>query len=61
MTGSTSEIRHAPPRAGDVKHSLASIEKLKAAGFRPAGSLADGLRTTVAYFQEKRRIAAAPA
>lgn len=61
MTGSTSEIRHAPPRAGDVKHSLASIEKLKAAGFRPAGSLADGLRTTVAYFQEKRRIVASPA
>lgn len=59
LTGSTSDIRYAPPRAGDVKHSQASIEKLKAAGFRPAGSLADGLRTTVEYFRA-RRSAAAP-
>ena len=31
LTGSKSEIKHAPERAGDVKHSLAAIEKLRAA------------------------------
>lgn len=50
LTGSRSEIRHAAERAGDVKHSLASIEKLRAAGFKPANSFAGGLKTTVEFF-----------
>lgn len=44
MTGSSSGIVYAPERAGDVLHSVASVEKLKAAGFYPEGSLADGLQ-----------------
>lgn len=47
---SHSEIRHAPERPGDVKHSLACIDKLRAAGFSPAGSFNAGLEATVAYF-----------
>lgn len=43
LTGSRSEIRFAPERAGDVKHSQASIEKLLATGFRPTSSLKEGL------------------
>ena len=54
QTGSTSEIRHAPERAGDVKHSLAAIDKLQAAGFTPRGSLAEGLEATVRYFRSKK-------
>ncbi len=50
MTRSRSEIQHAPERAGDVKHSMASIDKLLAAGFTPSGSLDEGLKATVAYF-----------
>ena len=53
MTGSRSEIRHAPERAGDVKHSMASIDKLLAAGFKPSGSLEEGLRATVEYFMKR--------
>ena len=33
LTGSRSEIRHAPARPGDVKHSMAAIDRLRAAGF----------------------------
>lgn len=54
LTGSISEIRHAPERAGDVKHSMAGVDKLRASGFVPAGSLADGLDATVGYFRRKR-------
>jgi len=53
ITGSSSEIRHAPERAGDVKHSLAAIEKVRAAGFVPRGSLAEGLADTIEWFQKK--------
>lgn len=53
LTGSHSEIKHAPPRAGDVKHSLASIDKLRAAGFTPASSFAAGLNETVRWFIAK--------
>ena len=51
LTGSRSEVRHTPERAGDVKHSLAAVEKLQATGFRPRGSLDEGLAATVAWFR----------
>jgi len=54
LTGSRSEIKHAAPRTGDVKHSLASIEKLRAAGFQPTGNFADGLDATILWFRGSR-------
>jgi UDP-glucose 4-epimerase len=54
LTGSKSKIKHALERAGDVKHSLASIEKLRAAGFLPPGNFGDGLKTTIDFFHGKR-------
>jgi UDP-glucose 4-epimerase len=48
LAGSRSEIRHAPERPGDVRHSRAGVEKLRAAGFTPAGSLEAGLAATLA-------------
>ena len=50
LTGSRSVIRHAPERAGDVKHSLAAIGKLQAAGFTPANDFATGLQATIEFF-----------
>ena len=44
LTGLRSEIRHAPARLGDIVHSSASIEKLRATGWRPALDLAAGLQ-----------------
>ena len=51
LTGSGSEIKHAAPRSGDVKHSLASIEKLKATGFQPASNFSGGLSETIRHFK----------
>ena len=44
LTGLRSEIRHAPARPGDILHSSASIEKLRATGWSPALDLAAGLQ-----------------
>jgi UDP-glucose 4-epimerase len=53
LTGSKSEIQHTPARAGDVKHSLAAIDKLRAAGFTPASNFQDGLKATIRFFQNR--------
>jgi UDP-glucose 4-epimerase len=55
MTGSRSEIKHAAERPGDIKHSLAAIDRLRAAGFSPAHNFLDGLRQTVEFFQKKNQ------
>lgn len=44
-------IQHGPERPGDVKHSLASIDRLRAAGFQPSAGFRDGLKQTIACFQ----------
>ena len=54
LTGSPSELRYAARRPGDVQHSLACIDKLRAAGFAPAHDLPDGLQTTVAFFRQQQ-------
>lgn len=51
LTGSSSKIEHKPERLGDVKHSLASADKLRAAGWSPRHTVAEGLDATVAYFR----------
>ena len=51
LTGSGSTIEHKPERLGDVKHSLASADKLRAAGWIPRHTVAEGLDATVAYFR----------
>jgi len=53
LTGSRSEIKHAPERAGDVKHSLAEIAMLRAAGFVPKSNFAEGLAATIEFFKNK--------
>ena len=50
--GSDSEIRYEAERAGDVRHSLASVERLSEAGFHPASNLREGLAATLRYFQQ---------
>jgi UDP-glucose 4-epimerase len=52
LTGSRSPILFAPERAGDIRHSRASIERLSAAGWRPAGSLAGGLEACARLLRE---------
>jgi UDP-glucose 4-epimerase len=50
---SQSSIRHGAERAGDVKHSRASADKLRAAGWKPQHSLEEGLATTLDFFRRK--------
>lgn len=51
LTGSSSTIEHLPVRAGDVKHSLACADKIKAAGFTPSGDFDGALQTTIDWFR----------
>jgi UDP-glucose 4-epimerase len=50
LTGSSSSIEYAQERPGDVKHSMASVDKITAAGFHPASSFDSGLQATIEYF-----------
>lgn len=50
LTGSSSKIEYAPERAGDVKHSMASVEKITAAGFKPTSNFDEGLKATIDFF-----------
>jgi UDP-glucose 4-epimerase len=49
QTASASKLTHAAPRAGDVRHSLAAIGKLRDAGFEAARSFDEGIAETIAY------------
>jgi len=55
LTNSSSKIEYAPPRAGDVKHSQASIDKITKAGFLPNSDFDSGLTKTIEYFSQKFR------
>lgn len=48
--GSPSAIEHGPERPGDIRHSLADVSRITAAGFAPTVELDEGLRETVAWF-----------
>ena len=53
LTGSSSRIEHGPVRAGDVKHSQASVDKLLATGFTMDSRFDEGLASTIAFFKAK--------
>ncbi len=54
-TGSKSEIIYEKERAGDIKHSIASVdETFSALQFKPAFSLEEGFRETINYFADKK-------
>ncbi len=52
------EAIHGPERAGDVKHSLASVEKAKKMlGYDPTIEVEDGLKRTFNWYKERSNIA----
>jgi UDP-glucose 4-epimerase len=51
LTQSKSRVTHLPARPGDVRHSCASTERLRACGWRPVSGLEEGLRETVAVYR----------
>lgn len=48
LAGSASPIQYLAERLGDVRHSRADVAKLQQAGFRPRGTLEQGLAATLA-------------
>jgi UDP-glucose 4-epimerase len=52
--GSCSEIRHAPERAGDVRHSRASIALAQKAAFSPTWPFEDGLSKTIQWYRGEK-------
>jgi UDP-glucose 4-epimerase len=54
MLGSDLQPDMAPSRAGDVRDSLASLERAeRLLGYRPAISWRDGLATTLAWYRDR--------
>ena len=54
LTGSRSRIRHAPARQGEIRHSFASIERIRATGWQPGSDFAEGLAATIAWYRQSR-------
>ena len=55
VAGSDLAPRYGTERKGDVKHSLASIEKAKKMlGYQPSISLANGLGRTFNWYKEHK-------
>ncbi len=52
LTNSSSEVIHIPERAGDIKHSVASVNKAQSAGYTPHWEFAEGLRRTIQFFRK---------
>ncbi|HPN84493.1 MAG TPA: NAD-dependent epimerase/dehydratase family protein [Victivallales bacterium] len=55
MTSSKSEIKYAPPRQGEIRESIASIDKILSTGFRPSHDFDEGLSATIKFFMAKKR------
>ena len=53
LTQSNSVIDYSEERPGDVKHSVAGVDKVQEAGFRPVCDLAGGLRATIEFFRKE--------
>jgi UDP-glucose 4-epimerase len=55
LLGSNLAPDHQPPRAGDVRHSQASIDAIRATlGYAPRVSLTEGLARTLAWFRHEK-------
>jgi UDP-glucose 4-epimerase len=50
VTNSNSKIIYKPERAGDIKHSLASIDKLLSTGYEIKSNFEEGLKETIKFF-----------
>lgn len=54
ITGKELEVKHAPERQGDIKHSLFDIEKaIRLLDWQPKTSIREGLRKTYEYYKKQ--------
>jgi UDP-glucose 4-epimerase len=52
ITGSKSKISYAPPRAGDVKHSVADTQNINSIGCKMMTDFDTGLANTIEFFKK---------
>jgi UDP-glucose 4-epimerase len=54
ITGSTSQVCHGPPRDGDIRHSVAKVDKAESLlSFKAGTSLREGLASTVRWMRDQ--------
>ncbi len=54
LTGYSGEVKYAPERSGDVKHSLADVSLTeKCLGYKPSVDFEEGLARTVAWYRNR--------
>ena len=51
LTESSSAIDYGEKRPGDVEHSVAGVDKIQKAGFKPVCDLTEGLGATIEFFR----------
>ncbi len=52
--GDGSKITHGPPRRGDIRHSIGSVERAQSIlGFTPSVSFEEGLRETLKWYRDE--------
>jgi nucleoside-diphosphate-sugar epimerase len=57
LTGYSGEVKYAPERSGDVKHSLADLSQAeKHLGYKPSVDFEEGLRRTIEWYKTTLRI-----
>lgn len=59
ITGYTGDVKYAPLRSGDVKHSLADLSRTeKHLGYKPTVDFEEGLRRTVDWYRQQQSVVA---
>jgi UDP-glucose 4-epimerase len=54
LTGYSGDVKYAPERSGDVKHSLADISRAeKHLGYKPKVNFEEGLARTIAWYRDR--------
>lgn len=56
IIGVSVKANYEPARAGDIRHSFASIEKIKKCGYTPGPSFDEALRKTVDFFAAAQNV-----
>jgi UDP-glucose 4-epimerase len=56
IIGVSVKADYRPARQGDIRHSFAAIDKIKACGYKPGPSFDEALRKTVDYFAAAQNV-----
>ncbi|MFO1460760.1 MAG: NAD-dependent epimerase/dehydratase family protein [Verrucomicrobiota bacterium] len=60
LTGSRSGIRHAPAREGEIRHSVAAVDRIRNTGWSPSAPLPEALASTVEWYRAEASRSVSP-